>query len=72
MRIKHEICFLIFQMDPGKRPAFSEIVECLETIKEHRLVLPHSNPIAAKSHIAVGHVRRHINKFSSKGEMAMS
>ena len=57
----------ILQMDPGKRPAFSEIVDCLEIIKEHRLVLPHTNPIAAKSHIAVGHVRRHINKFSSKG-----
>ena len=58
--------FFNLQMDPGKRPAFSEIVDCLEIIKEHRLVLPHTNPIAAKSHIAVGHVRRHINKFSKK------
>lgn len=55
-------------MDPAKRPTFDEIVSCLETIKEHRLVLPHTNPIAAKSHIAVGHVRRHIHKFSNKGK----
>ena len=57
--------FVVFsQMDPERRPAFTEITECLQTVKDHRLASPHTNPIAAKSHIAVGHVRRHIYKFS--------
>lgn len=54
-------------MDPSKRPPFTEVVDCLQTIRDHRLAPQHTNPIAAKSHIAVGHVRRHINKFSNKG-----
>lgn len=57
--------FVYLQMDPDKRPPFTEVAECLQTIKDHRLVSPHTNPIAAKSNIEVGHVRRHIHKFSA-------
>jgi len=56
-------------MDPSKRPPFAELVEKLKTIKNHRLVSQHTNPIAAKSQISVGHVRRHIYKFSGNGKL---
>jgi len=58
---------LTLQMDPSKRPLFSEIVDCLLVIRAHRLASCHDNPIAVRSNITAGHVRRHIHRFS-KGE----